>query len=180
MATIRRRRNGDGSTSWDAMVRIVGYPASGRSFRTKLAAELWATRTEAAAKGGTLAASRGMTLAHLIDEGVPRLTNPTTAIFACWRNALGDARLDKVTSDQIAKHRDRLLGADCRGHQHKTSKPRRPATMGNYLIELSRLFALAVKELRVMDHNPCARATKPRAWKLAALQICSNSAKLRP
>jgi hypothetical protein len=38
MATIRRRRNGDGSTSWDAMVRIVGYPASGKSFRTKLAA----------------------------------------------------------------------------------------------------------------------------------------------
>jgi hypothetical protein len=40
MATLSKRRNGDGSTSWDAMVRIVGYPATGRSFRTKLAAEL--------------------------------------------------------------------------------------------------------------------------------------------
>ena len=163
MATIRRRRNGDGSTSWDAMVRIVGYPASGKSFRTKLAAELWAARTESACKGGTLAASRGMTLAHLIDEGLPRLTNPTTAIFAYWRDALGDVRLDKVTSDQIAKHRDRLLGAECRGHKHKTTKPRTSATVRNYLIELGRLFALAVKELRVMDHNPCARVTKPKA-----------------
>lgn len=45
MATISNRRNGDGSTSWDAMVRVVGYSATGKSFRTKLAAELWASRT---------------------------------------------------------------------------------------------------------------------------------------
>jgi len=57
MATISKRRNGDGSTSWDAMVRIVGYPATGRSFRTKLAAELWAAHTEAARKGARRALS---------------------------------------------------------------------------------------------------------------------------
>ena len=163
MATIRRRRNGDGSTSWDALVRVVGYPTTGKSFRTKLAAELWAARTESAAKAGTLAASRGMTLADRIDEGMPRLTNPTTAIFAYWRGEFGDARLDKITPELVAVHRDRLLGAECRGHKHKTAKPRSSATVRNYLIELSRLFALAVRELRVMDHNPCARVTKPKA-----------------
>src|SRR5215813_6685338 len=42
MASITKRRNGDGSTSWDAMVRVVGYPTTCKSFRTKLAAELWA------------------------------------------------------------------------------------------------------------------------------------------
>ena len=52
MATFSKRRNGDGSTSWDAMVRVVGYPATGKSFRSKLAAELWAARTEAAAGMG--------------------------------------------------------------------------------------------------------------------------------
>jgi len=163
MATIRRRRNGDGSTSWDALVRVVGYPTAGKSFRTKLAAELWAARTESAAKAGTLAASRGMTLANLIDEGLPRLTNPTAGIFGYWRGALGDSRLDKITPELIAVHRDRLLGAECRGHRHKTAKPRSAATVRNYLIELSRLFALAVRELRVMEHNPCARVTKPPA-----------------
>jgi integrase len=163
MASIRRRRNGDGSTSWDAMVRIVGYPAHGKSFRTKHAAELWAARTEAAAKGGTLAASRGMTLGQLIDEALPRLTNPTTAIFEHWRAQLGDVKLDKITAEQIAKQRDRLLGADCRGHNHKTVKPRSSATVRNYLIELSRLFALAVRELRVMERNPCTSVGKPKA-----------------
>jgi len=60
MATLRKRRNVDGSTSWDATVRIVGYPTIGKSFRTKIQAELWAARTETAAKGGTLACGRGM------------------------------------------------------------------------------------------------------------------------
>jgi integrase len=163
MATLRKRRNGDGSTSWDAMVRIVGYPATGKSFRTKLAAQLWAARTEAAAKGGTLASARGMTLSNLIDEALPRLTNPTAAVFAYWREHLGDVRLDKITPEQIALHRDRLLGEDCRGHGHKNSKPRSSATVRNYLIELGRLFALAVKELRLMETNPCTRVTKPKA-----------------
>lgn len=110
MATLKKRRNGDGSTSWDTMVRVVGYPATGKSFRSKLAAELWAARTEPAAKGGTLATARGMTLSNIIDEDLPRLTNPTASVFAYWREHLGDVRLDKITPEQIALHRDLLLG----------------------------------------------------------------------
>jgi len=163
MATRKKRRNSDGSTSWDAMVRVVGYPATGKSFRSKLAAELWAARTEAAAKGGTLASSRGMALSNLIDEALPRLSNPTMAVFTYWREQLGDVRLDKLTPEMIALHRDRLLGERCSGYRHKTSKPRAPATVRNYLIELGRLFALAVKELRVMESNPCVRVKKPKA-----------------
>jgi hypothetical protein len=93
MATLSKRRNGDGSISWGAMVRVTGYPATGKSFRTKLAAQSWAARTEAAAKGGTLACARGMTFGHLLDEALPRLKNPTTAVFGYWREHLGDVRL---------------------------------------------------------------------------------------
>jgi integrase len=104
-----------------------------------------------------------MTLGHFLDEALPRLTNPTKAVFAYWRMELGDVQLTKITPELIALHRDRLLGAACRGYRHKRSKPRSPATVRNYLIELGRLFALAVKELRVMDSNPCANVTKPKA-----------------
>jgi integrase len=162
MASFNKRRNGDGSTSWDAMVRIVGYPSRTKSFRSKLAAELWAARTESAAKGGTLASANGMTLGLLLDEALPRLTNPSVAAFAYWREHMGDLRLEKITPELIASHRDLLLGADCRGHNHKTSKPRSSATVRNYIIELGRLFALAVKELRVMEANPVTRVTKPK------------------
>lgn len=163
MATFRKRRNGDGSTSWDALVRVAGYPAIGRTFPTKLAAELWASREEAARKGRALPCARRMTLEQLIDVAVPRLANPTSAVFAYWREHLGDSRLDKITPEQIALHRDRLLGAACRGHNHARTKPRSAATVRNYLIELSRLFTLAVKELRLMESNPCASVTRPRA-----------------
>lgn len=163
MASFRKRRNGDGSTSWDALVRITGYPAQGRSFRTKLAAELWAARTEAAAKSGVLPSHRGMTFADLLDELLPRLVNPTEAIFAYWREHLGTLKLEKITPEVIAAHRDRLLGAECSGHGHRTTRPRSPATVRNYLIELSRLFALAVRELRVVERNPVVAVTKPQA-----------------
>ncbi len=163
MATIHKRRNGDGSTSWDATVSVVGYPRTGKSFRSKLAAELWAARTEDTRRGRTLSSRRGMTLGDLLDEALPRLTRPTTAVFAYWRAELGDIQLTKITPELIALHRDRLLGAACRGHRHKRTKPRSPATVRNYLIELGRLFALAVKELRVMEMNPCANVTKPKA-----------------
>ena len=55
-----RRRARDGSTSWFVQVRVQGYPAACRTFRTKAEAELWSARTEAAARGRTLAVSRGM------------------------------------------------------------------------------------------------------------------------
>ena len=64
MASITRRRNGDGSTSWDALVRVVGFPATCKSFRTKLAAELWSARTKTRYRGGPTR----LTLAQLLDD----------------------------------------------------------------------------------------------------------------
>ena len=161
MASIAKRRNRDNTTSWDATVRVVGYPAACKSFRTKLEAQTWATRVEAAVRGRTLALARDTTLAMLIDQGVPLLKNPTAAVFAHWREQLGTVRLIDLTPNLIAVHRDRLLSAPCRGFNHRTTKPRSAATTRNYLIEFSCLFTLAIKELRVMDVNPCAAITKP-------------------
>jgi integrase len=163
MATYRRRRNRDGSTSHDVTVRVTGYPSQSPHVQHQTRRRTRASRTEAAAKSGTLAVTRGMTFATLVDEGLPRLKNPTQFIFACWREAFGDLRLDKITPELIAAHRDRLLGACCRGHGHRTSKPRSGATVRNYLIELSRLFTLAVRELRVTESNPVQRIKKPPA-----------------
>src|ERR1700687_4575715 len=106
LSTLRKRRNGDGSTSWDATVRIVGYPTIGKSFRTKIQAELWAARTETAAKGGTLACGRGMTLAHLIDEALPRLVKAAPVAFSFWR------KYPSVNTDARRRPFARASGAD--------------------------------------------------------------------
>lgn len=171
MASIHRRRNRDGTSSWDASVRIVGHPAACKSFRTKLEAELWASRTEAAAKGRTHVLGREMTLAELIDEGKPKLKKPVAAAFAYWREQIGSMRLVDVTAPVIAKHRDLLLGAPTGGHRYRKLKPRSNATTRNYLVELSRLFSLAVRELHVCETNPVAAVTKPPAsrWRVRFL-----------
>jgi integrase len=171
MASIARRRNRDGSSSWDATVRIVGHPTACKSFPTKLEADLWASRIEAAAKGRTLALAREMTVAQLIDEGTPKLIKPVAAAFAYWREQIGDLRLMMVTPQIIGAHRDMLLGAPTRGFKHKRVKPRSNATVRNYLVELSRLYTLAIRELRVCDVNPVAAVNKPPAsrWRIRFL-----------
>lgn len=75
MATPHRRRNRDGSVSWDVTVRRIGHPTTCKSFRTKLEAELWAGRIEARIAGRTLTLAREMTVAELVDEATPRIKN---------------------------------------------------------------------------------------------------------
>lgn len=180
MATIKPRRRRDGSRSWDASVRRTGHPTACKSFRTQLEAELWAARLEARLAGRTRALAKSMTFAELLDEALPRLRNPTASAFAYWREALGTLRLADVDAPLIAIHRDRLVGAQTGGHRYKRLKPRTPATVRNYMIELSRLFSYAVKELHVLDENPVARVKKPpaSAWRVRFLNDAERAALL--
>lgn len=47
MATIQKRKNGDGSTAFLTWVRIKGFKPVTRSFETRAAAKAWATKHEA-------------------------------------------------------------------------------------------------------------------------------------
>lgn len=180
MASITHRRKRDGSRSWDVTVRRTGHPTACSSFPTKLEAQLWAARLEARMAGRTLALSRETTFAELVDEALPQLRNPTAAAFAYWREALGTLRLVDITPALIALHRDRLLGAPTGGHRYKRLKPRSQPTVRNYLVELSRLFAYAVKELHVLEENPCANVSKPAAsaWRVRFLSDDERTALL--
>jgi hypothetical protein len=68
MASISKRLRRDGRVSWGVRVRVNGYGTLSKSFPTKLEAQRWASLTEAAARGRTLAVGRAATLADLIDE----------------------------------------------------------------------------------------------------------------
>jgi len=85
MATISKRRRVGGGTSWDAMVRVRGYPTRCKSFRTRLEAEAWASRTESAAHGRTLVLGKDLTLGQLIDEAAPKLRRANPAAINYWR-----------------------------------------------------------------------------------------------
>src|SRR5438046_1083053 len=106
MATLRRRRNRDGSTSWDVTVRRVGHPTACKSFCTKLEAEIWSGRLEQRLVCRTVGLSGKLTVAELIDEALPQLKHPVAAAFTYWRSAIGSVRLTDVTPALIAAHRD--------------------------------------------------------------------------
>ena len=127
MATIRRRRNRNGTTSYDATVRLVGFPTTCQAFPTKLEAELWASRIESAAHGRTLALSRDMTLGDLLDEVSPRLKGKSDAAIRYWRETLGRGAFRHYPA-LIGKHRDILIGAPTRayGTSARSRAPRPP------------------------------------------------------
>lgn len=145
------------------MVRVRGYPPQCKSFHTRLEADAWASRTEHAAKGRTLALGRDLTLAQLIDEATPQLRRPVSAELAYWRTQLGALRLRDVTPAVIAGHRDALLGAPTSGHGHRRTKPRSASTVRSYLQTLSAAFRVGVRELRWCEANPVRDVTLPRA-----------------
>lgn len=91
-----------------------------------------------------------------------KLERPVAAAFAYSRVAIGERRLSKITPQLIADHRDLLLGAPCGGWRNKRLRKRSSATVRNYLVELSRLFTLAIKEMHVIDTNPVANIKKPK------------------
>lgn len=162
MASITKRRRTDGGLSWDAMVRVRGYPTRCKSFRTKIEADAWAARTAAAAHGRTLALGRDLTLAQLIDEATPMMRRPIAVALRYWRDQLGALRTRDVTPAGIARHRDLLIGAPTGAPQHKRAKPRTASTVRKYLAQLSGVFKIGVRELRWCDSNPVRDVTLPR------------------
>ena len=75
MASVSKRRNGEGSASWDALARVGGFPTIDESFATswRLSSGQRAPRPLSRAAPS---APRRMTFEKLLDEGLPRLRNP--------------------------------------------------------------------------------------------------------
>lgn len=163
MASIKKRRRLDGGISWDAKVRVRGYPTRCKTFRTRLEADAWAARTEAAAQGRTMAIGREATLGQLIDAATPNLRRPVAAEINYWRGHLGDVRLRDITPALIARHRDLLLGAPTRAHGHKTTRPRKPGTVRSYLALLSAVYRIGIRDLQWCEVNPVRDITQPPA-----------------
>lgn len=161
MASIQKRTRSNGRVSWDVRVRVQGYPNLARSFRTKLEAERWASVTEAAAKGRTLAVSQSASLGDLLDEFEPRAKPSTKLLLGYWRDQLGDLQLREVTPALIAKHRDCLIGAPTRSFGQKRLKPRSSDTVRKYLHALSAAFKYGIRELHWIEANPVASVSKP-------------------
>jgi integrase len=166
MASIRERVDADGKKTFQAQVRIKGYPPQTRTFATKTDAKRWSHQTEVDIRSGMhirQTQSTTRTVADLIDEyekivlpGKKQDADASKATFEFWRKHLGDYALSAVTPKLIEEKRDRLAREET---HHK--KPRAPATVLRYMMLLSHAFSTAVN-WQWCERNPVEAANKPK------------------
>lgn len=159
MASIRKRINKDGSTSYRADVRLKGFPAQRATFSRLTDAKKWAKHVESAIEEGRYfktTEARKHTLAEAItrykESVLPtkRDGKKQEAQLDWWDQELGPYTLADVTPALLGQSRDKL-GQD-----------RGPATVVRYMAAMSHVFTVAVNEWGWLENNPMRKVRKPK------------------
>lgn len=120
MATIQKRKNGDGSISYLAQVRIKPYRATAKAFRAKTDAQRWAERLErelrAQRRQGTVRTDvtslsvAGLVSEYLADPETKSLRSYQTSSdrLAWWVNHYGSTRVLDLNVLLLRAARERL------------------------------------------------------------------------
>lgn len=182
MATIEKRKNDDGSTSYRVKIRLKGYPPESATFARLTDARDWGNKTEADMKAARhFGASKRHTLNELLDsyENSAKHKELKSAKemrtrLDWWRKKYGDKLLQDITPIVVAQGRDALLSENLtvrkRGDDGEVSrvqieKRRTGATTNRFLAALSTACAYGVKELGWVERNPVERVSKPKESK---------------
>ena len=172
MATISKRVNADGSTSYKVQIRLKGFPAENASFERKTDALDWEKKTEADMKAGRhFGISKRHTFKDLATEYQPLAKDKVRLDY--WVRVFGDYTLDTISPARISKEKDRLLdGQSSRYATPGTGDPlqdakrvrskRSGATVNRYLASLSSCLNFGVKTLQWIERNPCEKIEKPK------------------
>ncbi len=165
MATVQKRKNDDGTTSYRVMIRLKGYPIATATFARLTDAREWGTKTESDMKAGRyFGASKLKTLGDLFDKyekaAAPRLKSwdGVKSRLDWWRAKAGAEMLDAITSARIAEWRDELLATPTQ----RGGGQRSAGDVNRTIAALSSAMTHAVKELGWIERNPCERVTKPK------------------
>lgn len=172
MATISKRVNADGSTSYKVQIRLKGYPPENASFERKTDALDWGKKTEADMKAGRhFGISKRHTFKDLATEYQPLAKDNVR--LAYWVSVFGDYTLHAITPARISKEKDRLLNDETSRYTTPTTGDplldakrvklkRSGATVNRYLASLSSCLNYGVKTLQWIERNPCEKIEKPK------------------
>lgn len=162
MATIEKRTNPKGETSYRVKIRLHGYKPETATFERLTDAREWASKTESDMKAGRhFGESKRHTFRELANEHEPHAKSKAHLDY--WRETFSNERLDGITSARIAKERDKLLNEDTDRKNPATGelKKRTGATVNRYLASLSTCLSYGVNELEWLERNPMERVKRP-------------------
>jgi len=185
LANINKRNGGDGRVSYQARVRLKGYPEQAATFERMTDAKRWVQNTESAIRDGRhfkTSEAKRHTLGDLVDRYIrdvmptkPKSAKDQTRQLNWWKSRLGAYTLADVTPAMLAEYRDKLAvgmlddGSMTLEIKHPTGKtkappvePRSPSTVLRYLAAISHSYTVAMKEWGWVDSNPVMKVTKPK------------------
>ena len=166
IASIRERIDATGQKTYQAQIRIKGFPPQTRTFATKTDAKRWARQTEVDIQSGMhirQSQASSHTFSELLDKYVKEVlptkkqdVSVNDAMVAFWRKQIGNYALSAVSTKLVEEKRDLLASL-----KSSRKKPRAPATVLKYMMLLSHIFSTAVK-LQWCERNPVESASKPK------------------
>ena len=158
MASIIKRKTKTG-ISYQAKIRLKGYPPQSESFRRLTDAKKWVIQTESAILEGRhfkTAESKKRTfndlMARYYSDILPNYSSKEQgerkSKLDWWCRGIGHYVLADTTPSVISDYKKTLV--------------RSPATIDKYLRNLSHVFTFAVNELEWIEQNPVRKVKSPK------------------
>ncbi len=165
MASIFKRKNGNGTTVWRAVIRIKGYPTVCNHFERKQEADDWAQNIERQIKAGQFKFDQHnqirrfseLTERYIQDGALEhhRSSDDTLRHLNYWKSRLCSFGLVHITPELLGKERQLLADTPTNKNRKRTA-----ATTNRYTASLSALLTYATLNLRWISENPALRLKK--------------------
>lgn len=164
MASIQKRTNKKGETTYRVQVRLKGFPTETATFERLTDAKRWTQHTEAAMREGRYfrtSESKRHTLGDTIDryfkEVLSHRNNPVNqyTYLNWWKDKIGSHTLADITPALIIEQRNNLVGS-----KNKYGRKVGTTTANRYTQSLGHVFTVAMKEWEWIKENPISKITK--------------------
>lgn len=171
MASIQKRKNSSGDTSYRVQVRLKGYPPQQATFSRLTDARDWAQQTETAMKQRRFfktAEAKRHTVADMIDRYLetlsrekPKRFKDVKSMLDWWRSELGYCILADLTTAQITEKIDALSRRTKAGRNGK-EKTITPSRVNRYISAFSHACTVAYNEWEWLEQHPMKRIKKKK------------------
>ena len=119
MAYIERRVTGTGEISYRVQIRLNGHPTQSATFKRKTDARRWGEKIETDIRDGKFfptSRAQQKTLSDLVDRYIsdilprkPKSADTQRGQLIWWQHELGEYHISDLTTDVVARARDKLL-----------------------------------------------------------------------